>query len=376
MRIPQELCDSNTTTFGMPAADYITLTTFDANAFKAVRAMTDVSPATKDRFRGYEGWRYGGLRMLVGEQLGRAHFIMIGEGDTASWLIEQTARVLDSRTLGSIGEQCKCTRLDVQVSVKADQVDFRSMRDELAADHSIWRKRGKAPSITLIEGQKSDKGLGNTLYIGSRKTKNGNMTRIYEKADADGVPHLRYEVELKGKPAHKAFTQMMYGDWDIPAKVVSAVISTLPINVVSGHLEPIAASLGETDGYKLRHKKTIPDDINRVLWFRDDVAPSLSRLEDSEAIDFAIRETTIVLLSLLRRKGHFEWLENMSTLEALELEKKMKAEEQRIAEKAAEGRADRARGEYNIEQGGMFDEELMDLLMGVSGNESYYGVGL
>lgn len=375
MRV-DSLIEQNSTTFGKPAIDYVTLTTYDRDAFKCVESNLSRLYHVPDRFRGYTGIRVGGLRMLTGTQMNASHYIMIGEGDVSGWLVDKSRSVTTHEQSRSIAERCRCTRIDFQLSVPSERLDFRAMTDRLKSEDSLWRRRGQRPNITLIQGEESKRGIGNTLYIGSRRTKNGYMTRLYEKRDEDGVPHVRFEVEMKGKPANKAFSQMSYGDVDIPAKVLCQVINTFPIDIVSDYLSGVLLGLSETEGYKLREKKAIPSDIKRVLWYRDDVAPCLVSMMDTKAIDFAIQETTVTLVHLLKKKAALQKLGKLRGPSAVEYEKMIEEYEEALRKKASEGRSERAEGRFQMEQGVMFDEDQMNTLLAVLDYESYHDVGL
>lgn len=99
-----------------------------------------------------------------------------------------------------------CTRLDLQVTIDIDRdYSARLLYDRLSGNVPHGRK------CQLIQ---NDDGM-DTVYIGSRKTKNGRITRVYVKEYAVGLA-LRFETEFKGQHAKEHFTNLRNG-WPIEA---------------------------------------------------------------------------------------------------------------------------------------------------------------
>lgn len=296
----------HTTTFGSTAIDYVTLTTFSESAFKTVCAYVDMEHRRHDKFRGYTGYKAAGIRMLKGEQNGREHFIVIGEGNTSEWLIETVSH--PSLTTQGVGlwEWFNCTRMDIQCSAIDNGVFFRALKDALANPLQGWRRSGPKPKITLIEGQGNQKGRGKTLYVGSRKTKNGYMTRIYQKQDDNGTPYIRFESELKGKMALELFTNVCTSGFDQVPRMLRKIYDTYPEEVVQGALREVGEAIGSQERYLVKEEPERSPEVKRAIWFKYDVAPSLCKIEDEEVIDWLETELVKVVLVLKRRRKLLE----------------------------------------------------------------------
>jgi len=99
--------------------------------------------------------------------------------------------------------ETRCTRIDAQVTIQLpDRYDARKVFDHLQG------KLNHGRSCTLVQG---GDGL-DTIYLGSRKTKNGRFTRLYVKEFADGRG-LRFETEFKGEWAREHWVYLRQGGW-------------------------------------------------------------------------------------------------------------------------------------------------------------------
>ncbi len=311
------------TTFGAADYDYITLTTFQKEPFYSLwNLMADECEPLTDRFRGYSGKRFGAVRLLEGDQQGRWHGIAIAEGSSASWMVEAMSKELCDCHELPLYHHFRCTRLDVQLSVPDDSLDFRNLLDTLSSPTAKWRRRGRAPKMTLIQGEKTNRGLGCTLYIGSSKVKNGYFVRVYEKENS-GKRHIRYEVQYKGKTADMHFGSAVLDlSQELKSAMVSCVLETTPLEAVEGPLQPVRDALDKPMRITVREKVVTPDDQKRCLWFKYNVAPTLMKIDDDHCVDWLKKELLKVILVLSnrqkRRKIIAQWEDDASSMEDLD----------------------------------------------------------
>jgi hypothetical protein len=310
------------TTFGAADADYVTLTTFHQGTFYDVYNLLTESGAESvaDTFRGYEGVRIGQVRMLEGEQKGRWHGILIGEGSASNWLLNVMEHVRCVCHDLPLASHVTCTRLDVQVSAPDNYTHFRVLKDAIANPLFEWNRRGRKPKVSLIEGHKTDRGLGHTIYVGSSKTKHGYFMRIYEKPGPHNVRHLRFEVQFKGKVAQAQFENCV-GDGDILFRdIVGTVFNTLPDDIKDTHLAHIRDALANSKGVVLRpkgdistyHSPELAKQIKRALWFKYDVGKALMQTDDDVVCDWLAVELIKCAFVLRNRARRDRYLKRRS----------------------------------------------------------------
>lgn len=176
------------------ALDWLTLTTFDPDVAERFFRAQNLSPTDDEprheTVRGYSGHRYvtdiGSAFLGRGFQNGRDHWRLDIEGELADLLYQP---------LVGFG---KCTRLDIQVTLKQHQwYRGRNFVDRLRK--ADWDKVGSSPGVKMIDGEDDM----STVYIGSRKS--GKMHRWYIKLNDVGERFLRFEPEYRKENANQVW---------------------------------------------------------------------------------------------------------------------------------------------------------------------------
>ena len=164
--------------------DWIRLTTFkEQDYIKFLNAFNNhaegYSREASHRLQ-YTGFRTPHGFVGAGTQKRRRHYYTEYSGAQAHPAFVQL--------LGELFQDTRCTRIDVQATIiMPDGYDAREVVDEF---------RDKLPHgrrMTLYE----DWQQLTTIYMGSRKTKNGRVSRMYIKEWVGGKG-LRFEIEYKG----------------------------------------------------------------------------------------------------------------------------------------------------------------------------------
>lgn len=164
--------------------DYLRLTSFshaDHKQFLLVfnEHKRDVQSTIGHRMQ-YDGMATNHGFVGSGAQGKRRHYLTEYSG-AASHLAY--TRLIDAELVEE-----RCTRIDVQMSIDLPKkYDARKLYDRI--EGNLPHNRG----VTLYQ---SPGGLS-TIYMGSRKTKNGRFTRLYVKEHEQGRA-LRFETEIKG----------------------------------------------------------------------------------------------------------------------------------------------------------------------------------
>lgn len=300
------------TAFGYPEADFMTVTTYSETAIGQLIRHHGLRDGNSVSFRGYSGLDYGNVQVLKGTQKGRAHYIVNYHGSVARLGVE--ALVHTSLSGVKLKDHFSCTRLDVQLSVKAtpEESSLSEMHKELGKPSVKWNRTGHKPKLTLIQGEESARGMGQTLYVGSSKTKSGYFTRMYEKRGPEGNRHIRFEVQFKRKRAQAALDHIARNPSGSLGGVLKGVISTYPISVREGGLKPIADALERTEGVVIKADTHKSDDTKKYLWFKYDVCPALMRVTDE---DVSLRMEALLYqmaYTMMRKRTREGWWDRRS----------------------------------------------------------------
>jgi hypothetical protein len=303
------------TVFGVPANDYLTVTTFNAQAFQTVKQHVMGKEEQKDYFTRYRGVRVGQLRFLEGMQSNREHYMIIAEGSASEWLLRLLANVYHPVRPELLYSSFKATRIDCQVSVRDDTTVFRDLKDEIGDKDNQWRRRGRKPLVQLVEGQKNKRGLGSTLYIGSKKVKDGYFVRMYEKPDDEDNRWLRFEIQFKGKSADKAFFDIVSNHDYNPDRFIRQIMDTFPERLISGLLSELYSALDSTEGFSLAAKRIRSDDTRRALWFKYHIMPTICKIESEKACVLMERQLIRALLIIKNNRVREERWDRIKMLE-------------------------------------------------------------
>jgi hypothetical protein len=295
------------TEFGQVSLDYLTLTSYDDGFYYSLASLLPDEHKKAIGIPRYRGFRCGQIFLGQGEQQKRTHYLAQAEGIGAHFLyqhsrnkIEYEVEKLNGKVVKweeEISERVRCTRFDIQISVQSE-VDIRLIKDLIENSIDPFRRRGPRPSVELVESDRKKaarkgRGMGKTCYVGSYDVEDGYFIRIYEKEFME-VRHIRLEVVFKGDEADKQYRLM--SDKHNKNLLYSA-IKSLPESVeylFDGHLH----ALKEGEAVKLRLPEPLTTEERRAHWYRQDVARSIARLEDKDAIEHALR-TSLMLVRIL-----------------------------------------------------------------------------
>lgn len=320
------------TVFGEAALDYITLSTFNRDAFGVVfSSVYDADFEQDDRFRGYVGKRVGPYRMVTGEQAGKWHGLIIVEGSNAQTMVDYMVENTYGDTGMSLINWFSCTRLDVQISVPDTGMHFRKLKDDLKNPLTSWQRRGARPKIQLIEGERTSRGLGNTLYVGSRRTKHGHFVRIYQKANGD-TPYLRFEVQYKRKRAQEVLTQYITQEDVTKETLVATALSAFPADILQGHLKGFVDGLAGAGTVEFSQTEVENKDVKRASWFKYHVLPAMFKIESEHMRKWVLKEllkAAFVTQNMIARekriKEHSETLALLNEADRILTEEDLKA---------------------------------------------------
>lgn len=172
-------------------------------------------------------------------------------------------------------EECKITRLDVQVTVQWEGAGFHPAR--LAAMQAEGANATLPPNRQRnIEEHKDNKG-GFTCYIGSRQS--ASFSRCYHKSaqdpDSYGEGAWRYEVQYNADAAPTVYQAMHKHEGDIEAAAIALVWDwyerrgVIPVFRRSASVVPVSR---ETISLTTLDKK--------LAWLYTQVRPSVAELLD------------------------------------------------------------------------------------------------
>lgn len=215
--------------------DYLRLATWDSQEYLALL------PKIRIRRDGWSGRRWqqysghqseDGLFYGLGDQAGRAHFIIHQSGALASNLFTWLATISQVDRLDFY-----CTRIDLQITIPHPKgFDFKRAHRALAG-----RK-------TLILGDD-----GNTLYSGARTS--DTFWRVYEKTP----DLLRVELEAKGRQARKIWMAIVDGQKLAEIWNHYLLASKLPKVIVDAYTLP-------DDVAEMPHIVEQPDMDGKLAW--------------------------------------------------------------------------------------------------------------
>lgn len=268
----------------VPLIDWLTLTTFNLERFRALRDqiiddLMDRSDGrlTTKKVQQYEGVEMAGVFMGVGEQGGLKHCMMRVSGQRAQ-MVESTY------DLGWM----RATRVDCQVTIKKPD-DYNPLEMFHELDRGEWNGRKRKLEV-FTDGHKTG-----TIYIGSRKASNW-FARLYVKGRNNEF--LRFEIEMKRGAVKSWWAERYSIDGQKSATVggpIRRMIDLLPRHPVmyefSTHCrnvwEPVA-DIGETTM------------LGRANWFLS-LRDTISRLLNDHDYGATIAD---MLIELLEDSGH------------------------------------------------------------------------
>lgn len=261
------------------ALDYLTLTTYHEDAAERLFDAWSTLPGGElGNLMQYQGLRSDQFFCGRGEQQGRPHWLFRASGALADDMLPAAIRAKKD------GARFASSRLDVQATAEEFPVDLRTLADYLRKDSTKWNRRGRKPR-TLLED--SDDGL-NTLYMGTRRTKNGVLYRTYVK-EAQKERFVRFECEYKGKRATEAFNRLGEGELADMAGMIGAEFKTLP-DYAQRHLKPIAQVIGNRDFDRVRVVEEPADCWRALDWLQTMVLPAMKeKVVGSEAHDVLVK---------------------------------------------------------------------------------------
>lgn len=198
--------DGRAVIVGVGGVDYLTVTTFDANAYdawlEALHAMYLSQPQRTKRHM-YTGFSFNkGVHILSGYQKQQPHFMLQCSGSDS----DKVFRYFSDHLLFS-GYDIKCTRIDIQVThyPYVDRVRLSEVAKMIQDDNAYNPRAKNAGEVSFIGSS-----TGDTIYKGKRKSE--KFMRIYDKKVSDEYGNEyqleRYEIEFKGRTAQFIFDKL------------------------------------------------------------------------------------------------------------------------------------------------------------------------
>ena len=266
---------------GAVALDWLTLTTYDAQAFgllsRLIERNTPASERKNAQVMQYEGVKGDGYFVGAAVQNGKNHYMLRLSGSVAmSFFLAALASY--PRILASF----KCTRADVQYTHDLPpELDLSAIGSALRAAEWVSHK-GKRPRIDIFD---NDDGL-DTLYIGARSSP--RMQRLYVKP-VDDIPQLRWEVEYKEQLALNLWSSLLAGGVPVLAGILAGEMAVIPLAAC-----PALAGLPELVSAfpeRLKISKNDTDNLTAVWWLWSSVLPCVRRLQsDDGKVKMLVRE--------------------------------------------------------------------------------------
>ena len=255
------------------ASDYLTLSTFDVEAYTwAVRLIRGYTPEDErkvGRWLQYEGLAGDGYFVGAGDQAGGRHYVVRLSGSVAHSFLAVALRQ------GAMLARFKCTRFDVQYTrPEAPSVRLEEVGKLLeAADWS--HHKGKKPKI---EWWHNAEGY-DTLYIGSRSSV--RLQRIYVKP-VDGRDCLRWEVEYKGELAGKLFAAVLASGLSVLAGVLAGEMVVLPVLACPELVALVDDVKGGNKPERLKLVRDRTPELRSLQWLWECVLPCVRRLQSND----------------------------------------------------------------------------------------------
>lgn len=179
--------------------DYLTLTTFDVKDWiQFSRVFDNHCRAIGGKRESHNRMQYGGFRtghgfIGTGEQKRGWHYMTSYSG--------QPSHLAYQELLESVLMAENCTRIDVQATIP--------LPDHYQSETLYQRLSKCVPHGRKVTVYKSKDGL-DTIYVGTRSTKNGRVTRIYVKEYVGGRG-LRFETEFRKEWAAQHWVYLRTG---------------------------------------------------------------------------------------------------------------------------------------------------------------------
>lgn len=256
---------------GRALPDWVRLTTFEFSAVeRLITERPDVKRVTKRQ--NYRGQLYDGVWVGRGNQLGKAHWMAECTGDDAA------------RNWRKLPEGMKCTRIDIQVTLKVPWHAIAEMAQELRA--VPWK--GRQRQLRLISNDNRE----DTLYIGARQSH--KYIRIYAK----GTPSnqiVRFEIEYKGAMAVAVWETLH--DGTLPGEIVAAEIWDIPHVESSKPFETWAASWDTAERY------SFPVPATKRAWVESTCFPALWKAARSHSDTEWLYNELVSVVHFLENKG-------------------------------------------------------------------------
>lgn len=236
-----------------------------------IKVSSWVKPGRKMQYNGGQG-----DKIFVGEgiQKGHAHFMLVISGSFADECLDEVKIIS--------GDDCKCTRLDLQLTIDLPENYTARKEVDLIREGARWRN---IRSVTLIEGSNGY----DTIYIGRRKSP--KYLRVYIKGDVVDGMFLRYEVEFKQEASKEIWYDLRMGDEDakrvIMATFLHGSVSTLPECLIANWFTP--RFIDWSKGKSKRVSKTVRFGLPAVNWLENSVTPALYRLVNDHDVGIAVQ---------------------------------------------------------------------------------------
>lgn len=203
---------------GRPAADWLTLTTFDEKEAGRLWELLFCLQNARDKVKPARQMQYQGVGTDTAF-MGRGYQ---KDNQTGETLLSTMFRAWGSAshdTLAEIGNEpiATCTRIDLQITIPLPaEYKARRLKDKL--DTAEWR--GRRRKLKLYESDGLD-----TVEIGGRTS--DRFIRIYVK-QINGIHWLRFEVEYKDERAQKVYAVVCRGNTNVMGGILRAEIDALP----------------------------------------------------------------------------------------------------------------------------------------------------
>lgn len=280
-----------------PAADWITLTTWEESIFGRLlftwlshnSDIADDTEGSQVRILGYSGRNYHGAVFLQkdftnGEHCGKRHYMVRVSGRRSDYFLDVLGRQIEAHI-----DDINCTRLDLQVTVPGSLSNCRDIVDDL---RNKWSSgRGRNPKISLIESDLR------TIYIGSRQST--RMVRVYEKLSDIGEIFTRFEVELKGHLASE-YLRRLLNDRSYLKVALAGEFRRFPVNLADDYIP--FSNLREyfLDSDHVPPVMHIRKDTDTIRWLRTQVDSAVRNAIDHDNAD-TLRDLFMSWLLLVDR---------------------------------------------------------------------------
>ena len=255
-----------------PLCDYITITSFEANAYNIFRGFLMDAEAQIGKMAEHFLMQYVGLQ--AESYLGGHAFVGSARiKDRMNAMLSVSGRVAHVALrwiLNNINFEFNTTRIDLQMT--CEQLEW----NQKEAERSI-EDNGKMVSKLASK-------TGMTLYIGSWSS--DRFTRIYEKKSDDGQKLIRFESVFKKQSAPSIMTELKREDM----KMDDIIGNILKARVI-GSDYVTSFWLPKFSRFRELKIKSVKVGGNTEKWLRETVLPSLSKYAFSHDADhFLLQE--------------------------------------------------------------------------------------